>query len=402
MAFVKANYNENTGGRIWSIKAGDRGETGHNLYRVLPPYGKQAASQKYIVYGAQHFGYSGIDPFEPNGDPKARPFKCVKEEDYKTKMVTVECAECTNRDAYLAKKAKLEAELKVQGATDEQIRADKGIEQLNSWLRQHNIDSKHYIAVMNEKREFGVLKVPTKAKKKLVQLIKDLNTKEKLDATDVDQGVWFDFQRTGEGFTNTVYDVELVYGDQVLPDGRRVKVLNTVPLSVEEQNQAIKVLPELQDIIPVISAEQIQQLVNSNGEPEVVDAIMNAGQKKGTAERLSRPAQEGVSRPTFIPPPVRAEAPAPVAVQAPAPAPAAETQEQREFREFQEFKASQRAKAVTAAPVATAAASAPAPQAAAVTQPVGFRPPAETGPMNADSFAAAWGFTAGSPAGATK
>ena len=56
MAFVKADYNENKGGRIRSIKAGERGETGHNIYRVLPPYGKQSLTKKFIVYGAQHFG----------------------------------------------------------------------------------------------------------------------------------------------------------------------------------------------------------------------------------------------------------------------------------------------------------------------------------------------------------
>lgn len=362
--FGKANYSASSGTNFFSIKGGDHGATGHNFYRLMPPYGKQLASGRIYVRKAQHFGYYGVGNGD-SGKPVPRPFECIQEMDFKTKMIRCECAECTNRDNMIAKKEQLEAKLKTEGKSKEEIASET--KNFTEWLKAHNIDVKYYAGAMNQKREFGVLKIPYKAKEKLDQLINELLEKEGVDATDVEQGVWFDFKRSGEGF-NTVYDVEVYRESKQVEGMGRVQVLKLEPLSVEEQDKALAVLPELTETIRSLTAEQISAVVKSGGDPATVDAIMGIGQKQ---EKL------GLAATT--------PAPAPVAARAtPAQAPASATPapitagDDEEAALLAQLEASRARKAA-----AKAAAAAPAPAA-----PTATLSPA----LAADDFMADFGF----------
>ena len=400
MPFVKANYDDNSGTTFFKIKAGDRGEKGHNFFRIMPPYGKHAESEKICVYGAQHFGYSVPNEREPNGKPVASPFGCIEEKDFKTKMITNSCPECENRYGVIEQQEQLEAKLKVEGKSEEEIKEETS--KYTDWLRQHNRESKFYFAVMNEKREFGVIKIGSDLKKKLLGLIKDLKSKKNVDATDVDQGVWFDFQRSGESFTNTMYDVEIVYEDKRLPTGEIVNALKLEPLSVEEQDKAIKNLPELLDLITYISAEQMAKLVASNGDPEVVAAVLNVSKPKGTQEAASNRATRSEVR---LPPqklqtqqPAASTAgaerapqatPGPVAGPTPTPASAAPAVDDEEAALEAQLAAARARKAA-------AKAGQPTPSAG----PAQLAP--KSGGLSSEKFLNNWGFQENAASGATK
>jgi hypothetical protein len=343
MGFGKANYSGGGGTNFFVVKAGEHGATGHNIFRILPAYGKLETSGKWYVFFGQHFGYRGLS-FNGEGDGVPRTFKCIREVDRKSKMTTVECPECLNREGWEKRRDKLKAQLIEEGKDDEQIKAS--LKKYNDWLKSHNLDKSFYLAAMNQKGEFGVLKLKYEAKDKLDKKIKALLAEEQIDATAVDQGVWFDFQRTGE-YLDTSYDVDVVM-DTVVENGKRYKTLKQAPLSVEEQNKALATLPELVDLPRVITEDQIRRLVACSGDPAEVDAIMGIEQKKGTQERAAK---------AMIPPPEPGDTvkhvggPGPSAIREAsdedseaAEVPTAknyklaETDEEREFREFKEAK----------------------------------------------------------------
>jgi hypothetical protein len=393
---AKANYTSGNYTKFFTLPEDPSGGTTHNYYRVLPAYGKagdptSSSYGKFVQFYAQHFGYRGVNP--NGGEPYHRTFGCIFEKNRKTGMVTSECAECTNREEHIAKKENLEAQLKSEGKSDEEIKSDLAVQELAKWLKAHNRDSKFYLAVMNQKREFGILKVPYEAQDMMRKCIKETLEKTGLDATDVEQGFWLDFQRSGKGFTNTSYAV-VVLMEQI--PGEKGKVphfeMKMEPLSLEEQTRAEKELPSLEDIPKMISAEQIQRLVDCSGDPEEVDAILGivskANDKKGGAAKSATPPASSA-----LPAPTQQQKPAPAAQSAakasapkvtpavkspsaaPAPVqPAGETQEAREAREFQEWKA---AKAKASPPSAVAAPEQAAEAPATPEPPAGDAPAAE-------------------------
>jgi hypothetical protein len=270
--FGKPKYGAKTGHKTWRVI-----ENEQNVYRILPPLKSGMEDGTWAIFLAQHFGYGGVDKADA-GKTKARPFACPKKENFTTKMVTVSCAEC---DKIEAQKDLLEARKKVletEGRTEEEI--DSILAPLKSWCKNHNQDRKWYLNVMNEKGEFGVLAIPHKAYQKL-KLVRERKEKETgFDPIgDLDNGLWFDFRRTGKGRL-TEYDV-FVVEETVDVGGRKLKADKAAPLSDAQLEQALKECPDLvvNALMRVVSTEQVAMLVASSGDPEEVDAILGSPSK---------------------------------------------------------------------------------------------------------------------------
>ncbi len=264
---------------------------GNNFIRILPPLHSLAEEGIWAVYRTTHWGYSGVSSKDPT-KPVVRPFLCIEDKDRRTGITRVECAECNLYNLKDKEAEALEAKLKAEGRTDDQIKGE--MEEQNLWLQKHSPERKWYLNVKYKDGTFGDYKINHKTHKKGIDnKIKELFAEQEIDALDPDQGVWFNIKRTGNGFdTPDTIEIEMESVEAEV-NGKKVRVQQIVsaPLTVEDFERATK---ELRDLSTaggtVLTASQIRDLTKSSGDPEEVDAIMGA--RKTEPKRAAPPASE--------------------------------------------------------------------------------------------------------------
>jgi hypothetical protein len=163
---------------------------------------------------------------------------------------------------------------------------------------------------MTPANEFGDLKINHKFHKKgLDTKISQLND-QKIDPLSLDQGVWFEINRT----TLDGNDAVEVVQEPFVMEGRTFYRPKEAPLDEKLADQALEACPDLNEIGFVLSFEQIQALVDSSGEPEDVDKIFGMSQKADAPKALVSPTLVAKFVPT--PTPVAPVSVAPIATQA--------------------------------------------------------------------------------------
>lgn len=285
MAFAKSNFNKTSNFYKNFRPVTPKPNETHtdNRYRLLPAKGSLAASGTWAKYYGTHFGYKGQDQ-QDQTKLRTRVFRCVEERDFRNGITKVACPEC---DLIAQKKKALEAtkaRLKAEGKSDEDIKMLTA--PAEEWKREHNCDRKWFINAMNEAGEFGVLQISHKCKKDLDSVIDEL-VKDGIDPTAPEQGVWFNIKRTGRGIEVTD-KVEVVKVKEKI-DGRLVESIKMAPLTQEQLDKADEICPDLTEVVRVLTVQQIKMLVDGTGDPEEVDAIFNASEKR---ERSAPPVRE--------------------------------------------------------------------------------------------------------------
>lgn len=266
----------------YKLKSPDasKGETVFVLpdLRILPPMHSLGEKGTWAKYYGQHFGYPGQGK-EP-GKPKQRPFACIQQTDFRTKMVTVPCSACDVIDEKSAERKAREAEYKTEGKSDDDI--CELLEPLTTWLKKHNCDRKWHINVVDRAGNFGVLQISHTLKKALDVKIDELRNKRKIDPIAVDGGVWFRFSRMGKFPVQDAVEYVMSESD----DGSfRIE---RCPLTEAQCEQAEKICPDLATgVVKTISAAQINLLVACSGDPEEVDRIWALGTKAAPAPERS-------------------------------------------------------------------------------------------------------------------
>jgi hypothetical protein len=274
----------------WKLKSPDtqKGETVFVLpdLRIVPPLHSLAEKGFWARYHGQHFGYAG-NAKEP-GKVRQRPFACIQQTDFRTKIVTVECAACDIIEEKRSEREAREAEYKSKGKNEQEIR--ELLEPLTQWLKKHNCDRKWHINCMDRAGNFGVLQISHTLKKALDVKLDEMRNKRKIEPIDKDSGVWIRFSRMGKF---PVQDsVEVVMSETA--DGRFE--YERCPLTEQQCEQAEKVCPDLQSgVVKTITAAQIAQLVGCSGDPDEVDRIWAQGSK--TVERSTPPRTTPVAQP---------------------------------------------------------------------------------------------------------
>jgi hypothetical protein len=374
MAFGKSNYEKkNTPTiRVWGIEASKDGSPSHNVYRILPANKSLADSGQYRKWYAIHYGYKGTDRMDPSR-LKARPFRCIEQKDFKTQIVKQACPECEKiKDMQARLQSKVDTE-KALGRTEEEI--ELATSSMASWLKDHNCDRKWYYSVMNKDGEFGTLKVNGKIKQQIDALVEKLTAKG-IDATALDQGVWFDIVRTGR-MLKAVDIVEIVKTSRVI-DGEVLESTKLAPLTLEQAEKGSEECMDLGYVSTLLTEAQIQALVNSSGDKDEVDAIFDSAQTRREASpvterpviRKEMPAAIG-SLPQLKDPVVAAPVAAPVVV-APvaAAAPVVASLADADEEELERQLAAKRAARAAAAAAAAQAAAQAAPTVVAAPAPV--------------------------------
>lgn len=287
MGFGEVNFDgDNQEGNFKKKKRFSLGE-GTTVFRVLPPMFSLEGTQKWYARHKVHFGYKGVNKKNP-AEAVYRPFLCVEQGTWNNTtnkfVVSQPCPQCEKIKEMKELKQQQEVELKKQGKTGEELK--KGLEQINNWLRTFNLDNKYHLNVKMPNNEFGKIKLPQTVFKNLKEEFDKLGTglhnlsrKTKLNPVSPSAGVWVAVTRKGGGFLNTEYSpVEFLTEDVTVQD-MVIPVIKKAPLTEADYKQALDDCWDLSDPgAAVLTVEQVQQLVNSSGDPEDVDAIFNRTQ----------------------------------------------------------------------------------------------------------------------------
>ena len=229
-----------------------------NVYRVLPPMHSLAASGKYAKYYKTHRGFRGTDN-------KQKPFICIEEQDYKTKLIKTHCPICD----YVAE---LKAEIpkyQARGATPEQI---KQFNNTNIFPLQS--EKKFYLNVVNQENKIGILAIGTKQFNALEALAMQ-HEKSGRDITGM-EGVYLNFKKLTKykGDKDAVFSVEVFM--QPSSDGAFRYVTHT--MTPEFSSRLKKEAADLGNLFKSFSVEQLASIVALEGEARAkyVDSLFAA------------------------------------------------------------------------------------------------------------------------------
>lgn len=349
------------GGKYETITVPDEGSI---IGRPLPPYGSNRDTGQWCLFCKNHYG-AGIKDSKDGDKIRARPYECVEEKE-QSGLITTSCPAC--EDMKLMRQAQADAvALKTKlmteaGEEPEDIKT--AIKDLNSnynkWFKDHNLDMKWLIPWKTQDGRFVLLKIPHKGKKAIEKVRKEFKAKKKpIDLLDIDNGFWIEVSRTGK-LLATEYDAKAVKDTKNI-DGAEYEVLRAAPLSDEDLDTILKVLPDLNgsNLIRKLSPQQIQLIIDSKYAPETVETVLNMSVKTKTAN----PAPVDEMDEVEYEEPTSTQS---VAV-APQPAPTAPTEPELsdEDRELAEMEA----KAATLRAKKAAKAAAPAPVSQAASKP---------------------------------
>jgi hypothetical protein len=367
--FGKPKYGGGSFTKTYKLQSGKQGEPITFTCRILPPMKSLAESGKWAVYQGTHFGYKGVNE-KDRSKPTHRPFKCIEDTDYRTKMVLQDCPECDLSKQRKDEETALKAASKAKGHSPEEIK--EIAKPISDWLQDHNCDRKWHMNIKLLDGSYGVLAISNKTKKKLEAKITQLLAEDGIEALELNQGVWFRFTRTGKQLeAEDTVDVE--YETVRGADGRVSRTVKMAPLTDAEAMQALKECQDLGSMLRSISYEQIKLLTTCSGEDEDVDAILALGEKREASPGRSYTA------PALPPAPAPVAELAPVAPQAaPVAAPAVQAGPTQADQiaalqaQLAALQATQAAPAARANVVAPQAASAPAPELAGVVDREAF------------------------------
>jgi len=264
--FGKPKYGRNTGWKNWYLEDGD------NFYRIAPPVKSLAQKGIWAVFYKTHWGYGVVDNEKPD-KVSYRPFECTYEENYHTKMVQQDCAECDLIEKKREELKNAQKSYASQGQSEDQIEAYTGV--LVNWLKQHNLDRKWHLFAKNARGEWGVLHIPHRGCKTALDTLISKHEKQGTDLLDPEHGVWFNFNRSGKKI-NTTYTVEIVTQTEII-NGRQMMSHKEAPLTADDITHIQNDLPDLATLNDNkrITPEQIERIVKSGGASEAVAAVFN-------------------------------------------------------------------------------------------------------------------------------
>jgi hypothetical protein len=261
----------------WQLKT-----QGSHVYRILPPFGVLAKLGRWSQYEALHWGFK-----LSNG--KHRAFRCILRKKRGTNLVTQECPMCTKMAQVEAdKKAKFDQMTKSKKSPEE---ISKALEPIEAWQQAFNLQKGHFLNVLSPDGQIGRLFIKIRCKQSLDKTLASIISEEGVDPIWAEQGVWLDFQRFGAGRNDTVYDVKPAY-EVVEVNGRKLKSVKNAPLSQDTINRMTTEAWDLATFYRDLSFDEIQMLVSSNGDPQIMDSLFGM---PVTAKSEEIPEEDDVS-----------------------------------------------------------------------------------------------------------
>lgn len=273
-------------------------KNGDNIFRIMPAMFSCLEKGHWAVYYAKHFGY-----FNEEGKPVN--YVCLRQYDQQTQAMTQDCPFCLDQEQ---KKKNMEnfaasvnnyQNLLHQASTPEDQEKYAGL--LEESKEQHikakalynPRSARFWVNAMNMNGEFGLLGLPKTVYEALVGkktqdakipgkyvraqgLLPKIKEKDKIDALGVNEGVWFNIERTGSTQFDTEYTTSVLKEEIELPSGDIVEKTRRAVLSEQQKREALTKCKDLQKVFDhlVLSVEDASLAANGSG--KAVSAIQNA------------------------------------------------------------------------------------------------------------------------------
>lgn len=267
--FGKAKFTTNK--RNWfKLKDGD------NVYRILPPMGELAEEGRWSQFYSVHYGYK-------NSKNEMRTFVSPLVKNPKTRMIEVP-------DAALERINELTSRLeKAKKEKNEELVAQL-LKLVGGPKSRYNLDSNHYMNVVDLQGNIGILKIRHKAKLALDAAIKKLRDSG-VEPLDPENGRFFVFTRSGSA-RDTIYQVT-VYKKKLNVEGVGLveqDVVHTITDEIAKRCVTLdkngrylyKEAANLTTLFKKPTSEQVERIVKE-GE-KAVDEILDARASRDTEE----------------------------------------------------------------------------------------------------------------------
>ncbi len=238
-----------------------------NVYAIVPPVGKLADDGVYRIYYRVVWGFKDSDGIN-------RPYLDPRVVNFQTKMVEVESPSHIYREGLKANKELIKEQFKNGQANREELTIAVDL------VKRYNLEAKYYLNVVNLQGEMGLLKIGTRAKQGLDVEIANLR-KQGIDPISIDNGRFFNFNRTGKNF-DTLYKVS-TYTENVQA------TINGVPTVVQQpkiftmdENMIGRLgreVFELSGMYPEVTPDQEQRFLDE-GVPAIEEVLGKAKDKK--------------------------------------------------------------------------------------------------------------------------
>jgi hypothetical protein len=271
---------------------------GESVYRILPPLGELADDGRWSVFYNVHYGYKNVEG-------RNRPFQSPLVKNRKTKMVEVP-------DAALERIDMLKAQLDKAKVAKDKKTVDGLLKYVGGQKSQYNLDSNHYLNVLDLQGNIGVLKIRHRCKIALDATIKDLRDKG-VDPLSADNGRYFVFRRTGTAldtsFQVTVYKEKM----NAVVNGETLEVEKDVVSKLNDEliDRLGSEAAELGKLFRTPSEEEVARLVSESnlatGVSPNIDDILGF-KSNGTAPEAEADAEDYTDTPDEAPPETKVEA----------------------------------------------------------------------------------------------
>lgn len=254
---------------------------GESTFRILPPLGELADEGRWSMFYKIHYGYK-------NTKGKLRVFQSSLVKNRKTKMIEVPDAAQERIDT-------LKAKLEEAKAANQKAVVEKLGKLVSGQKPMYNVDSNHYMNVIDSQGNIGVLKLRHRAKQALDEKIKKLREKG-IDPLSVDNGRYFVFTRSGTGL-DTAFSVEILQERLNVEGVGEVNRDVVHKLSEELINRLGEEAAELGKLFRALTADEIARIVQTSdlltGQSPVIDELFDNRGESGTSDEGDGGDDEG-------------------------------------------------------------------------------------------------------------
>ncbi|NJO48276.1 MAG: hypothetical protein HC840_01010 [Leptolyngbyaceae cyanobacterium RM2_2_4] len=237
---------------------------GESTFRILPPLGELADEGRWSMFYKIHYGYK-------NTKGKLRVFQSSLVKNRKSGMIEVP-------DAADQRIKDLKAKLEEAKAAGNKAVVEKLGKLVSGQKPMYNVDSNHYLNVIDDQGNIGVLKLRHRAKTALDVQIKKLREKG-VDPLSVDNGRYFVFTRSGTGL-DTSFQVDIKQEKLRIEGVGEVNRDIVHKLSEELISRLGEEAAELGKLFRALTADEIQRIVDTTdlltGQSPVIDELFDS------------------------------------------------------------------------------------------------------------------------------
>lgn len=236
---------------------------GESTFRILPPLGELADEGRWSMFYKVHYGYK-------NTKGKLRVFQSSLVTNRTTKMVEVP-------DAADQRIKELKAKLEEAKSTGNKAVVERLGKLVSGMKPMYNVDSNHYMNVIDTQGNIGVLKLRHRAKTALDVQIKKLREKG-IDPLSVDNGRFFVFTRSGNGL-DTSFQVDILQEKLTVQGVGEVNRDIVHKLSDELITRLSEEAAELGKLFRALTSDEIERVVKASdlltGQSPVIDELFD-------------------------------------------------------------------------------------------------------------------------------